>query len=81
MRPLRATWSRFWSVFRARKLNHDLDDELNAHLDLHISGAEACCVWPLRLPWSSARRDPSRVPGSEPVGVPGSAAPPWSSPA
>ena len=37
MRPLRATWSRFWSVFRARKLNHDLDDELTAHLDLHVA--------------------------------------------
>jgi len=37
MRPLRATWIRFRNSFRSRKLNHDLDDELTAHLDLHIS--------------------------------------------
>jgi predicted permease len=37
MRPLRATWIRFRNSFRSRKLNHDLDDELTAHLELHIS--------------------------------------------
>lgn len=37
MRPLRATWARVCSLFRNRKLDREIDEELAAHLDLHIS--------------------------------------------
>src|SRR5262245_59017324 len=37
MRPLRATWVRFRNLFGTRRLNRDLDDELAAHLELHIA--------------------------------------------
>jgi predicted permease len=37
MRRLRATWIRFRNLFRTRTVNRDLDDELTAHLDLHVA--------------------------------------------
>jgi hypothetical protein len=37
MRPLRATWIRFRNLFRTRRLTRDLDDELAAHLELHLA--------------------------------------------
>jgi hypothetical protein len=37
MRPLRATLIRFRNLFRTRRLTRDLDDELAAHLELHIA--------------------------------------------
>jgi putative ABC transport system permease protein len=37
MRPLRSIWIRLRNVFRTRTLNRDLDDELAAHLELHIA--------------------------------------------
>jgi predicted permease len=37
VRPLRSIWIRLRNVFRTRTLNRDLDDELAAHLELHIA--------------------------------------------
>ena len=37
MTSLRANWIRFLSLFRKAQLDRDLDDELAAHLDLHIA--------------------------------------------
>ena len=36
MRPIKATWRRVREVFGARLLNRELDEELAAHLELHI---------------------------------------------
>jgi len=37
MRPLRATWARARNLFRNQKLERQIEDELAAHVDLHIS--------------------------------------------
>jgi hypothetical protein len=37
MRSLRATWTRFRNLFRAHRLNRELHEELDAHLELHIA--------------------------------------------
>jgi putative ABC transport system permease protein len=37
VRPLRATWIRFRNLFRTRELNHELEEELRAHMDLDIA--------------------------------------------
>src|SRR5215831_11328572 len=37
MRPLRATWARVCNLFHNQKLARELDEELAAHVDLHIS--------------------------------------------
>ena len=37
MRPLRSAWVRLRDLFRQGKLNRQLDDELAAHLELHVA--------------------------------------------
>ena len=37
MRPLRATWVRFRNLFRKHRLDRELDDELAAHIEMHIA--------------------------------------------
>src|SRR5262245_50092219 len=37
MRPLRATWIRFHELFRKQTLDREFDNELTAHIDLHVA--------------------------------------------
>ena len=37
MRNLRSIWARFRSLFRTNRINKDLEDELAAHLEMHVA--------------------------------------------
>ena len=63
MRPVRAAWFRFRNLFRKGRLDRDLDQELAAHLDLHIADNLRAGM----LPAEARRQALLRLGGLEPT--------------